>query len=128
VTDPVHPQAPFIVPFECDAGAAWSVTVQLCNPDAEGNPNTASPYNLTGYTFKCSVKGSASKSAKPTVEITVTPVDLTLGKIKLSLTAAQTSGLAGGDYYYDLAGKTASIEPRYFMAGTFEAHARASKF
>ena len=61
--------------------------------------------NVTGYTAAMSVKNSATSSTTIVVlssdngRITVGTTD---GKFTLALTAAQTTGLAAGNYVYDL--------------------------
>ncbi len=57
--------------------------------------------NLTGYSAICKIKKHGN-SASTTAEFTTSFTDVTGGKVKISLSAAQTAALKPGRYYYDL--------------------------
>lgn len=119
--DPIRPNAPFDQPLQCDQGANFTLQLTLCNPDANGQPNLASPLNLTGYTFAAQVKERAGKG-KLVATITVTPTDLAHGVITLAMSSETTATLVQGDYYYFLSGSIGAApndSTLYFLTGGF---------
>lgn len=125
MNDPIQPNAPVVQPIECNQGADFMLPLTFYNPNADGTPNLASPYNLTGYSFAMSVWDTEAKRSASIVTVTVTNTNLALGQITLSLTNAQTAAIVQGDYYYDLAGTIAGTK-YYFMAGAFRVFGRKS--
>lgn len=77
-----------------DQGTTYSLTITVS--DANGNP-----LNLTDYTFRAQLR--KSYGATSYTAFTVVPDEnRTTGKITISLTDAQTSGLKSGRYVYDI--------------------------
>jgi hypothetical protein len=72
--------------------------------------------NLTGYTFSAQVVTIATNALVP---LTVTPINLTLGQIKISLTKATMATLTSAKHHYYL-DWTASAKTRRVLAGLFE--------
>lgn len=77
-----------------DQGATFSLDVEVV--DANKNP-----VNLTGYTFRASMR--KTYYSLTAVNFTITPAaDLTTGVFTLDLTATQTSAIKAGRYVYDI--------------------------
>lgn len=77
-----------------DQGATFSLDVEVV--DANKNP-----VNLTGYTFRASMR--KTYYSLTAVNFTITPApDLTTGIFTLDLTATQTSAIKAGRYVYDI--------------------------
>lgn len=71
-----------------DQGTTFSVTITL------------SAYNLTNYTVKSQFRKSYASSVG--YSFTTTIVDAAAGKVKLSLTPAESSAIKPGRYIYDI--------------------------
>lgn len=56
------------------------------------------PANLTGYTLYATLHSTVTGASVQA--ITITPVDLSIGKVNLSLTSTQTASLAAGTYEF----------------------------
>lgn len=91
-----------------DAGADYSIIVTA-------NQGNGDPLNLTGYTVKSQVRKSY---ASPTAyDFTASIFAATSGKIRLSMTAAQTSAIKPGRYLYDVEITSAIGEKRRVLEG-----------
>ena len=91
-----------------DAGADYSIIVTA-------NQGNGDPLNLTGYTVKSQVRKSY---ASPTAyDFTASIFAATSGKIRLSMTAAQTSAIKPGRYLYDVEITSANNEKRRVLEG-----------
>ena len=91
-----------------DAGADYSIIVTA-------NQGNGDPLNLTGYTVKSQVRKSY---ASPTAyDFTASIFAATSGKIRLSMTAAQTSAIKPGRYLYDVEITSANGEKRRVLEG-----------
>lgn len=87
-----------------NADANFSQTFTLESADS-------SPLNLTGYTASAQMRKYAGSSVATTFTCSiVTPT--TLGKIIISLTAEQTTGLKPGRYVYDVVVTQSSVKTR----------------
>lgn len=82
-----------ITNFALDQGSDFEAQVQV--KDTLGTPR-----NLTNYTFAAQMRRSFSSSTATT--FTVTAVDLSIGRISLTLTNAVTSTLKAGNYVFDI--------------------------
>lgn len=78
-----------------NAGSDFSQTFNLENTDS------SSSLNLAGYTVSAQMRKYAGSSTATTFTTSI-PQPATLGKIIISLTAAQTVDLKPGRYVYDL--------------------------
>jgi hypothetical protein len=86
-------------PIKVRVGATYYLNLQLLDE------TEVTPIDLTGATFASKIKTKPGKTGVPIQTITVTPVDLTIGKISLNLTAAETTALEGHEaknYAWDL--------------------------
>ena len=91
-----------------DAGADYSIIVTA-------NQSNGDPLNLTGYTVRSQVRNSY---ASPTAyDFTASIFAATSGKIRLSMTAAQTSAIKPGRYLYDVEITSANNEKRRVLEG-----------
>ena len=91
-----------------DAGADYSIIVTA-------NQGNGDPLNLTGYTVKSQVRKSY---ASPTAyDFTASIFAATSGKIRLSMTATQTSAIKPGRYLYDVEITSANGEKRRVLEG-----------
>lgn len=91
-----------------DAGADYSIIVTA-------NQGNGDPLNLTGYTVKSQVRKSY---ASPTAyDFTASIFAATSGKIRLSMTATQTSAIKPGRYLYDVEITSAIGEKRRVLEG-----------
>lgn len=76
-----------------DAGADYSIIITA-------NQSNGDPLNLTGFTVKSQIRKSY---ASPTAyDFTTSLYAAAAGKIRLSLTATQTSAIKPGRYLYDV--------------------------
>ena len=78
-----------------NAGANFSQTFNLESSDSD------SALDLTGYTVSAQMRKYAGSSTSTTFTAGI-PSPATLGKIIISLTAAQTTDLKPGRYVYDV--------------------------
>ena len=87
-----------------EQGTTWSVTITLKKP-------TTVPFDLTGFTARCQLRRSYSASEVLVSPTTTIPDPKTDGKIILSLTSTQTTGLEDGSAVYDveLVGPTGDV-------------------
>ena len=77
-----------------DQGSTFDLDVLIV--DANRNP-----VNLTGYSFRASMRKTYFSSTA--TNFTITPAeDLTTGLFNLALTAEQTSAIKAGRYVYDI--------------------------
>ena len=91
-----------------DAGADYSIIVTA-------NQSNGDPLNLTGYTVKSQIRKSyASQTA---YDFTATVYSQLAGKIRLALTAAQTSAIKPGRYLYDVEITSSIGEKRRVLEG-----------
>jgi len=91
-----------------DAGADYSIIVTA-------NQSNGDPLNLAGYTVKSQIRKSY---ASPTAyDFTATVFSANAGKIRLSLTATQTSAIKPGRYLYDVEITSGSGEKRRVLEG-----------
>lgn len=91
-----------------DAGADYSIIVTA-------NQSNGDPLNLTNYTVKSQVRKSyASQTA---YDFTASIFAATSGKIRLSMTATQTSAIKPGRYLYDVEITSANGEKRRVLEG-----------
>jgi hypothetical protein len=79
--------------FALDQGSDFEAQVQV--KDTFGTPR-----NLTNYTFAAQMRRSFTSSTA--TSFTVAAVDLTVGRIGLTLTNAVTSTLKSGNYVFDV--------------------------
>jgi hypothetical protein len=105
-------------------GAAFSLALILQVSDA-------APINLTGYTFSAKIRDKDPSYASSTTVLatmTVTAVDLSVGKINLSLTAAQTTlipiGYKAG--IWDILGTPSGGDPSPLVEGTVSIYSGAT--
>jgi hypothetical protein len=82
-----------ITNFALDQGSDFEAQVQV--KDTFGTPR-----NLTNFTFAAQMRRAFTSSTATT--FTVSPVDLSVGRIGLTLTNAVTSGLKAGNYVFDV--------------------------
>jgi hypothetical protein len=80
--------------FTIDQGSNFFLEVALT--DLNDNP-----VNLTGYTFRSQMRKSYGSNSYTAFTVTA-DADRTTGKLYLTLTATQTSGLRAGRYVYDI--------------------------
>ena len=91
-----------------DAGADYSIIVTA-------NQGNGDPLNLTGYTIRSQIRKSY---ASPTAhDFTASVYAELAGKIRLSLTAAQTAAIKPGRYLYDVEITSAGGEKRRVLEG-----------
>lgn len=91
-----------------DAGADYSIIVTA-------NQSNGDPLNLTGFTVKSQIRKSY---ASPTAyDFTTSLYAPAAGKIRLSLTAAQTSAIKPGRYLYDVEITSTIGEKRRVLEG-----------
>jgi len=91
-----------------DAGADYSIIVTA-------NQSNGDPLNLTGYTVKSQIRKSyASQTA---YDFTATVYSQLAGKIRLALTATQTSAIKPGRYLYDVEITSSIGEKRRVLEG-----------
>ena len=69
-------------------GSEWEITISI----AEMESLVKTPFDLTGYTGKCSIKVNAGDDA-PIAEPVVTILDATNGQFKISLSSALTENI-----------------------------------
>lgn len=91
-----------------DAGADYSIIVTA-------NQSNGDPLNLTGYTVRSQIRKSYASST--VYNFTATVFATTSGKIRLSLTNAQTSAIKPGRYLYDVEITSSSGEKRRVLEG-----------
>lgn len=91
-----------------DAGADYSIIVTA-------NQGNGDPLNLTGYTVKSQVRKSYASSTA--YNFTASIFAATSGKIRLSMTATQTSAIKPGRYLYDVEITSANGEKRRVLEG-----------
>jgi len=91
-----------------DAGADYSIIVTA-------NQSNGDPLNLTGYTVKSQIRKSYASSTA--YDFTATVYSEVAGKIRLLLTAAQTSAIKPGRYLYDVEITSAIGEKRRVLEG-----------
>jgi hypothetical protein len=80
-------QAPGVLNVGFTRGESWGLLLDFDEPA-----------NLTGYTLYATLHSTVTGASVQAV--TVTPVDLTIGKVNLSLTSTQTAALAAGTYEF----------------------------
>lgn len=91
-----------------DAGSDYSIIVTA-------NQSNGDPLNLTGYTVKSQIRKSY---ASPTAyDFTATVFSANAGKIRLALTATQTSAIKPGRYLYDVEITSSIGEKRRVLEG-----------
>lgn len=91
-----------------DAGADYSIIVTA-------NQGNGDPLNLTNYTVKSQIRKSyASQTA---YDFTATVYSQLAGKIRLALTATQTSAIKPGRYLYDVEITSSIGEKRRVLEG-----------
>lgn len=91
-----------------DAGADYSIIVTA-------NQSNGDPLNLTNYTVKSQIRKSyASQTA---YDFTATVYSQLAGKIRLALTATQTSAIKPGRYLYDVEITSSIGEKRRVLEG-----------
>ena len=91
-----------------DAGADYSIIITA-------NQSNGDPLNLTGFTVKSQIRKSY---ASPTAyDFTTSLYAAAAGKIRLSLTATQTSAIKPGRYLYDVEITSGSGEKRRVLEG-----------
>jgi hypothetical protein len=78
----------------CDQGSDFSYQIDLNNDDG-------SPLNVTGYTFKSSIRKSYY-SSRVTANLTVTLISAVNGNVQISMNAATTANIKAGRYLYDV--------------------------
>jgi hypothetical protein len=76
-----------------DAGSLFSVIVSVKNSDQN-------PMNLTGYTVAAQIRKSYGSTTA--YNFTASVFDALTGKIRLQLTAEQSSAIKPGRYLYDI--------------------------
>ena len=89
-----EPRVP-VYDFILRQGSTWVLDIQVMNPDSPSVPLV-----ITSYTIGCQFRETPESTtvlATPTAAI----LDATLGKIRLSLTAAQTAALTR-NFVYDV--------------------------
>ena len=91
-----------------DAGADYSIIVTA-------NQSNGDPLNLTGYTVKSQIRKSYASSTA--YDFTATVYSEVAGKIRLLLTATQTSAIKPGRYLYDVEITSAIGEKRRVLEG-----------
>lgn len=91
-----------------DAGADYSIIVTA-------NQGNGDPLNLTGYTVRSQIRKSYASSVA--YDFTATVFATTSGKIRLSLTNAQTSAIKPGRYLYDVEITSSAGEKRRVLEG-----------
>lgn len=91
-----------------DAGADYSIIVTA-------NQSNGDPLNLTGYTVRSQIRKSYASSTA--YDFTATVFAATSGKIRLSLTNAQTSAIKPGRYLYDVEITSSANEKRRVLEG-----------
>lgn len=91
-----------------DAGADYSIIVTA-------NQSNGDPLNLSGYTVKSQIRKSY---ASPTsYDFTAAIFAAGSGKIRLSMTAAQTGAIKPGRYLYDVEITSANNDKRRVLEG-----------
>lgn len=78
----------------CDQGTDFSYQLDLSNDDG-------TPLDVTGYTFKSSVRKSYYSSGV-TANLTVTILSAANGNVQLSMNSSTTANIKAGRYLYDV--------------------------
>lgn len=91
-----------------DAGADYSIIVTA-------NQSNGDPLNLTNYTVKSQIR--KSYASQTSYDFTATIFSQLAGKIRLALTAAQTSAIKPGRYLYDVEITSSIGEKRRVLEG-----------
>lgn len=99
----------------CDQGSNFSRTIDIKLPNGD-------PFPLTGYTARMHVRREVD-SATTLIELTTANGRITingaLGRIQLSLTAADTAAMTRGGYYDLEIVRTATGEVQKVLRGEF---------
>jgi hypothetical protein len=100
-----------------DQGIDFSTEITISQDDG-------SPVDLTNATIRSQVRRSYTSTVS--FPFTITKMDQVLGKIKLSMTAAQTAGMRDGRYVYDAEYQIGDITIR-FLKGLVTVYPRVTR-
>lgn len=101
-------QSPGVLNVSFTRGEQWGLLLDFDDPAS-----------LTGYTVTAGLYSTVTGAAVQAV--TVTTVDLSVGRVNLSLTSSQTAGLAAGTYEFRVG--WSSPTPRVVYQGYCEVRA-----
>lgn len=102
-----------------DQGTTFETTLDLAADDG-------TPINLTNYAFQAQIRKSYY-SANATANITTTIADAVNGKLRLSMTSANTANVKAGRYLYDVKMTTSSGVTSRIIEGIITVTPQVSK-